>query len=93
MSVIPKISYIGSSGTGVPEVLIPLNIRHYYSSDEISLCFDRDVDLIIYDDTDHDLEKKIKEHDIFGISHPLSIVAQHIIQIQKQKQEQEQNNE
>lgn len=85
---IPKISYIGSSD-GIPEVLIPLNIRHYYSKDEISLCFDRDIDLLIYDDTDHALEKQIKEHDIFGISHPLSVVAQHI---QKQKR-QEQNNE
>lgn len=89
---IPKISYIGSSD-GIPEVLVPLNIRHYYSKDEISLCFDRsDVDLVIYDDQD-DLEKQIKEHDIFGISHPLSVVAQHIIQKQKQEQEQEQNNE
>lgn len=86
---IPKISYIGSSD-GIPEVLVPLNIRHYYSKDEISLCFDRHNDLIIYDDTDVELEKKIKCHDVFGITHKLSLVTQHLIQIQIQKQKQEQ---
>lgn len=84
---IPKISYIGSSGLGVPEVLNSLNIRHFYNADEISLCFDRHNDLIIYDDTDVELEKKIKCHDVFGITHKLSLVTQHLIQKrQEQKQ-------
>lgn len=82
---IPKISYIGSSD-GIPEVLFPLNIRHFYNADEISLCFDRDVDLIIYDDTDSELEKQIKEHDIFGVTHKLSIVSKHIQKQKEQKQ-------